>query len=113
MLQESNLIPQRRDMIEKFPVPRRVKDVRSFLGAANYYKRFIKNFARIALPLWELTKKNVPFVWSDSCQNAFDTLKRALVSASILAFPDFNLPFYLYVDASLEGIGITSGQIQD
>ena len=49
-------------MIEKFPVPRRVKDVRSFLGATNYYKRFIKNFARIALPLWELTKKNVPFV---------------------------------------------------
>ena len=58
------------DMIEKFPVPKRVKDVRSFLGAANYYKRFIKNFAPIALPLWELTKKNVPFVWSDSCQNA-------------------------------------------
>ena len=90
-----------------------MKDVRSFLGAANYYKHFIKNFARTALPLWELTKKNVPFVLSDSCQNAFDTLKRALVSAPILAFPDFKLPFYLYVDASLEGIGITLGQIQD
>ena len=101
------------DMIEKFPVPLRVNDVRSFLGAENYYKRFIKDFARIVLLLWELTKKNVLFVWSDSCQNAFDTLKRALVSAPILAFLDFKLPFYLYVDASLEGIGITLGQIQD
>ena len=101
------------EMIEKFPVPRRVKDTRSFLGAANYYKRLIKNVSRIALPLLELTKKNVPFVWSDACQNAFDTLKSVLISVPILVFPDFTIPFYLYVDASLEGIGMTLGQIQN
>ena len=62
-------------------------------------KNLFKNFSRIALSLWELTKKNVPFVWSDACQNAFDTLKRALISVPILVFPDFTTPFYLYVHA--------------
>ena len=60
-----------------------------------------------------LTKKNVPFVWTVACAEAFDKLKRALVSAPILAYPNFREPFLLFVDASSTGIGFTSAQIQN
>ena len=58
-------------------------------------------------------RKNEKFIWSPACQTAFTFLKNALVSAPILCFPDFNKPFDLYVDASLEGLGTTLGQMQD
>ncbi len=104
--------PDKISAAKDFPVPKKVKDVRSFLGLANYYRRFIHNFAKIAAPLTALLRKNVKFHWTDDCQHAFNTLKMSLVLAPVLSFPDFTLPFELYVDASLDGLGMTLGQIQ-
>ena len=71
-----------------------------------------KGFSKLAAPFNQLLRECVCFKWDESCQNAFDTLKHALVTAPVLAFPDFSQPFDLYVDASLEGIGMTLGQTQ-
>ena len=99
--------------VQEFPVPKTVKQIRSFLGLSNYYRRFVKDYAKLASPLHKLTWKGEKFVWSDSCQVAFDKLKHALVSAPILAFPDFTKRFHVFTDASNEGIGMTLGQYQD
>ena len=105
--------PAKIQAIKEYPVPTRVKDVRAFLGLANYYRKFVKDFAKIACPLNDLTKKAVKFYWSAECQVAFDTLKEALTQAPILAYPDFQLPFHLYVDASDDALGMVLGQIQN
>jgi hypothetical protein len=105
--------PDKISAVKDFPVPKKVKDVRSFLGLANYYRCFIKDFSKIAKPLTQLLRKNVKFQWTEACQTAFDILKSALVSAPILCYPDFTKPFDLYVDASLDGLGMTLGQIQN
>lgn len=104
--------PEKISAVKEFPVPRTVKHVRSFLGLCNYYRKFVFNFAKIAAPLNNLTRKNTVFHWDDNCQQAFDTLKTALTEAPILAYPDFTIPFDLYVDASDEGIGMVLGQQQ-
>lgn len=105
--------PETITAVQNFPRPKNVKDIRSFLGLANYYRRFVKGFAQIASPLTNLTRKQVQFHWSDDCQSAFDKLKRALISAPILAYPDFAKSFQLYVDASADGIGMALGQYQN
>ena len=105
--------PAKIEAIKKYPVPRKVKDVRAFLGLANYYRKFVKDFAKIAGPLHELTKKGLKFQWTNECQAAFDLLKTALTQAPILAYPDFTLPFDLYVDASDDALGMVLGQIQN
>ena len=71
-----------------WPEPKNVKGVRSFLGLANFYRRFIKDYARVARPLHDLTKKEEPFQWEEPQQMAFDMLKRHFTTAPILAFPD-------------------------
>ena len=73
--------------------PTRVKGARGFLGLANFYCRFIPEFATIARPLNDLTKKDVSFLWEPIQQNAFDQLKCAFTTAPILAYPDSSLPF--------------------
>ena len=92
--------------VQDFPVPTNTKGIKAFLGLCNYYRRFIKGFAQIASPLNKLTSKKEKFVWSPECQQAFETLKAKLISAPILAYPDFNLPYHLYVDASQTGLKI-------
>ena len=77
------------------PLPRKVKDVRAFLGLGNYYRKFVKDFAKIAGPLHDLTKKALNFNWTSGCQAAFERLKSSLIQAPILAYPDFTLPFDL------------------
>lgn len=99
--------------VKEFPVPTNTTGVKAFLGLCNYYRRFIKGFAQIASPINKITSKNVKFEWTPECQKAFETLKGALVSAPVLSYPDFELPFQLYVDASQTGIGLTLGQIID
>ena len=94
-------------------LPKTVKDVRAFMGLTYYYRKFIKGCAQIASPLHEVTKKGVKFIWTDACQDAFDTLKKALTEAPILAYPDFNLPFILATDASNDAIGMVLGQKQN
>ena len=98
--------------VTEFPVPKNTKGVCSFLGSANYYRRFRQGFSKLAAPLNQLLHKCVCLKWDESCQNTFDALKHALVTAPVLPFPDFSQPFDLYVDASLEGIGMTLGQTQ-
>ena len=103
--------PNKIKAVQEFPVPTNTTGVKAFLGLCNYYRRFIRGFAQMASPLNKLTSKNVHFQWTDDCQTAFDALKAALISAPILAYPDFTQPFHLYVDASQTGIGLTLGQV--
>ncbi len=99
--------------MQKFPPPTSVEKVRSFLGLAGYYRAFIKNFASITSPLTRLLKKDAPFLWNDTQQHSFTTLKDALIHAPILAFPDFKLPFTMCTDASSLGIGAALIQTED
>lgn len=85
--------------------PKTVAEVRSFLGLAGYYRRFVKNFSRIVGPLTRLTRKDEPFVWTDKSQEAFDELKRRLISAPILVLPSGSGGYVIYSDASGLGLG--------
>ena len=89
----------------KFPVPENKKALMRFLGMAGFYRKFCCNFSVIASPLTDLLKKNVPFLWSPECEEAFQHIKGLLVSKPVLAAPSFDLPFKLAVDASDVGIG--------
>ena len=86
-------------VIEGLPPPTNVKGIQSFLGHARFYRRFIANFSQIARPLTSLLAKDVPFQFSDECHKAFETLKKALVSALIIQPPDWKLPFEIMCDA--------------
>lgn len=87
------------------PIPNNEKKLKSFLGMANYYRKFIKNFATIAMPLTKLLKKSVEFQFSDKCLGAFEELKRQLSDKIVLQYPDWTKPFQIYVDASGYGLG--------
>ena len=82
------------------PEPKTVRQVRGFIGAIGYYRRFIPAFSRIATPLIALTKKNAHFKWINDCQISFDTLKDQLSTIPLLAYPNMNKPMTLYTDAS-------------
>ena len=90
---------------KKYAILDKVKGVRSFLGAVNYYRAYIENCSAIARPLTKLTHKNATFNWDDDCQQAFDHLKDKLIEAPILGYPDVSKPFSLYTDASEYSIG--------
>lgn len=92
--------PRNLEAVRNFPVPKSVKQVRSFVGLASFYRRHVKDFTTIALPLTNLTRKNVKFVWDDACQRAFEQLKNLLLCEPVLAFPDFSQRFFLTCDAS-------------
>ena len=98
-----------------FPVPKNVKDLRSFLGLASYYSRFIQNFARIAEPLYTLLRKGVEFTWDEGRQKALDAIKERLTTAPVLSYPDFTQPFILETDASYAGLGaiLTQEKMED
>ena len=91
--------------IQDWKVPKNATEVRSFLGLAGYYRKFIKDFAKISAPLTRLTKKNLVFTWDKDCDDAFQRLKRALTSAPVLVLPDGNKPFTIYTDACGTGLG--------
>jgi hypothetical protein len=76
--------------------PKSVHQIRSFLGLAGYYRRFIPDFSRIAKPMTELLKKRVRFVWSEACEKAFHTLRQHLTSATVLVQPDNSKPFEVF-----------------
>ena len=88
-------------------------EVRSFLGLAGYYRRYVKHFAAIAGSLHALTRKYAVFHWSSECQDAFDRLKTFLTTSPITAFPDFSLPFRLYTEASTAGLGAILSQVRE
>ena len=97
--------PSNTEKIRRCPLPSSAAETRSFTSMAGYYRPFIPNFASIAAPLMELTHKGVEFKWTQECQRAFETLRDALVSPPVLAYPDFTKPFILHCDASGAGIG--------
>ncbi|KAI3730652.1 hypothetical protein L1987_61824 [Smallanthus sonchifolius] len=98
------------DTISRLPPPTSVKSIRSFLGHAGFYRRFIKDFSKITRPMTRLLEKDVPFVFDKECLQAFDFLKEKLVSAPILVSPDWSLPFELMCDASDYAVGAVLGQ---
>ena len=101
------------ETIEKLPPPSSVKAIRSFLGHAGFYRRFIKDFSKIAKPLTKLLEKDVPFNFDQECLDAFKILKDKLINAPIIIAPDWNLPFELMCDASDFAVGAVLGQRRD
>ncbi len=105
--------PAKTEAVEQWPTPTSVKDVLAFLGLASYYRRYIPSFLTVAAPLTNLTHQGVDLVWDDACEEAFRTLKAALVSAPILAYPTREGHFVLSTDASDVGIGAILEQEQE
>ena len=103
--------PQKVAAVETYPVPETVKQLRSFLGIAGFYRRHILGFANIASPLNRLLRKEVSFEWDDACQEAFKQLKSKLTSAPVLGYPDYDKPFKIYSDASRTSLGAVMAQI--
>nr|GEZ31992.1 reverse transcriptase domain-containing protein [Tanacetum cinerariifolium] len=101
------------DVITKLPHPTTIKGIRSSLGDAGFYRRFIKDFSKIARPMTQLLEKDTPFLFSKECVEAFQTLKRKLTEAPILIAPDWDMPFELMCDASDFAIGVVLGQHQE
>jgi hypothetical protein len=100
-------------VIDRLPPPVNVKEVRSFLGHAGFYRRFIKDFSKIARPLTRLLSHDVPFIFDEMCMEAFCKLKSALTSAPIVQPPDWDQPFELMCDASDYAVGAVLGQRHD
>ncbi|XP_021722462.1 uncharacterized protein LOC110689952 [Chenopodium quinoa] len=98
------------DLISSLPYPASVREVRSFLGHAGFYRRFIKGFSKIAHPLCRLLQKDVEFHFDEACRQAFDKLKDKLVTAPVLQHPNWELPFELICNASNYDVGAVLGQ---
>ena len=115
--------PKKIEAVSKWPTPKTVYDVRSFLGFVGYYRRFIKNFSRITKPIREVitglenqskrAAKKTYIEWTDAANAAFEHLKTMCVSTPILAYPDYQLPFTLHTDSSTDGLGAVLYQKQD
>nr|KYP37350.1 Retrovirus-related Pol polyprotein from transposon 17.6 [Cajanus cajan] len=98
------------EFIEKLPPPVNVKGIRSFLGHAGFYRRFIKDFSKIAKPLRNLLNKDTPFKFDTNCLSAFETLKNKLISAPVITAPNWQFGFELMCDANDYAIGAVLGQ---
>ncbi|GAU35775.1 hypothetical protein TSUD_61360 [Trifolium subterraneum] len=97
--------PAKVDAVMKWGTPESVSEIRSFLGLAGYYRRFIEGFSKMALPLTLLTRKDQVFVWDEKCEKSFQELKRKLTTAPVLILPDAKESFVVYCDASKLGLG--------
>nr|GEY29255.1 reverse transcriptase domain-containing protein [Tanacetum cinerariifolium] len=97
-------------VISKLPHPTTIKGIRSFLGHAGFYRRFIKNFSNISRPMTHLLEKNSPFIFSNECIQAFRTLKEKLTEAPIFIAPNWDQPFELMCDASDYAVSAVLGQ---
>jgi len=102
--------PSKVEKVQDYPVPNNLTTLHEFIGLALYYRRFIKDFAKIASPLHKLLHKNQPYIWNEKCQLAFETLKNHLITSPILTYPDFDKPFILFTDASSIGLGAILSQ---
>lgn len=111
-VKEGKILPETRNIeaVKNFPIPINKKQVRSFLGLCNFYRKFIKDFASIALPLTNLTKGKTNFKWDEKAEKAFNQLKHALISYPCLILPDVNKDFVLHTDASGQAIGAVLSQ---
>ena len=105
--------PAKIEAVKDWPTPITQTQVRSFLGLASYYRRFIRGFAEIAGPLHRLTEKSAKFKWTSECEEAFQKLKEALISAPVLSYPQEEGQFVMDTDASAFAIGCVLSQVQD
>ena len=103
--------PTKTSKVKHWPTPTSKAEVQQFLGLANYYRRFLKDFASRAKPLHQLTEGKSAFKWTSECQTAFDHLKQCLTSAPTLAMPNWSQPFIIDTDASDVGIGAVLSQL--
>ena len=101
------------EAIQNFPTPKTQRQVKSFIGLASYYRKFIPNFSTIAEPLHKLTRKKQNFIWDEKCTKSFNILKAQLINPPILQYPDLNKPFTLTTDASDYGLGAVLSQHHD
>ena len=97
--------PSKVAIVQNWPTPSSAKEVRSFLGLAGYYRKFVQNFGAISKPLTSLLKKGVMFVWTTAQKTSFQALKTALTTAPVLALPDLQKLFVIETDASDKGVG--------
>jgi len=102
--------PSKISAIQAWPTPTSVKDLRSFLGLSGYYRKFVQHYGIISKPLTNLLRKYVPFVWTAEADQSFLALKQALITAPVLALPDFTKPFTIETDACGVGIGAILSQ---
>ena len=107
------MMAEKINALNQLKQPTTHRKLRSFLGMANYYRRFIPNFATIAVPLYRLLKKGVKFVWDEECQEAFSALIQGINEDAVLAFPDFRKQFHLTTDASTKGMGAVLSQADE
>ena len=97
--------PAKIQVVREYPAPTNLHELRQFLGLMNYFRRFIQGYCARVSPLQQLTKKDVPFKWSEACETAFQQLKRDLTSAPVLAMPDYTLPWEVVSDACGYAVG--------
>ena len=97
--------PTKVDTMTNWEAPTTVAEIRSFLGLAGHYRRFIENFSKIAKPMTELLKKDTKFNWTKECEASFQELKKHLVTTRVLILPDQCKDFQVYCDASCRGLG--------
>ena len=97
--------PQKIEAIVNWKPPTNVTEIRSFLGLAGYYRKFVEGFSKLAAPLTKLTRKEEKFVWSEACQQSFDELKQKLTSAPVLTLPSGQDGYTVYCDAFRQGLG--------
>ncbi|GFR00263.1 retrovirus-related Pol polyprotein from transposon 17.6 [Trichonephila clavata] len=102
--------PQKVSAVKDWRRPKNMHELRSFLGLCTYYRRFVKGFSSIARPLHRLTENKQKFLWTDECEEAFNSLKAALTSSPILVYPDPEKQFILDTDASHESVGAVLSQ---
>ena len=93
-------VPEKLESVEQMPSPTTPREVKQFLGLVGYYRKFVPKFADLARPLNILTRKDVEFEWTESCQQSFELLKSKLLEALILQYPDPNKPYILFTNAS-------------
>ena len=122
--------PTNVEKVVQWPVPRNAREVRSFLGTAGFYRRYVKDFSKIAAPLQQLVNqdpqkgvkkgrqkvapsKGMTWKWTEECQRSFELLKSALTTAPVLGYADFTKPFILEIDASFQGLGAVLSQKQE
>ena len=104
--------PKKIEAVTNYPTPNNADKLRSFLGLANYYRRFIRNYSELTHPLTILTRKNEQWRWESEQENSFQKVKSLLSSAPILAYPDFTKEFQVHTDASAYGIGAVLAQVR-
>jgi hypothetical protein len=97
--------PSKVQDVLSWKTPMSVSDIRSFLGLARYYRRFIEGFSKISKPITELLKKDKQFHWMAACESSFQELKKRLTTAPVLVMPNMEKPFSIYCDASGQGLG--------